>query len=177
MPLIATSRVSAATEDRPADSPWTARPLAIEAHLAPVGSPIGLAGVTVDAALASWLSLGGGAGAGLSGPQVALFGRARPWRGPHVALAIGAGLSTGKYHPFCLAGIDTKECLRGIDPFIVVWGNVDVGLDARFDPGLVFRAYVGGSVPLYEGGACRHVDCSKGTTTLPFLGASIGYAF
>lgn len=175
--VAATSRPAEAAEDSHPDSLWTARPIAVEAHLAPIGSPIGFGGVTLEVSPASWLSLGGGAGAGVSGPQVALFGRARPWSGRHLALAVGTGLSTGKYHPFCPAGIDTKDCLRGMDPFLVGWGNVDAGLDARFDSGIVFRAYLGASVPFYEGGACRKVDCGKAVTPLPYVGASFGYAF
>ena len=151
--------------------------MAIEAHLAPIGSPVGIVGMTVEDAVAPWLSLGVGGGAGLSGAQGALFGRARPWRNDHLALAVEGGVSTGKYHPLCPAGIDTAECMRGIDPFYVAWANVDVGLDVRFPSGVVFRAYLGASTPFYRGGACRNVDCSASVATLPFGGVSVGYAF
>lgn len=115
------------------------------AHLAVSGTfgiatPLGEAGLELEAHLASWLSLSAGVGLGASGPQLAVMARGGYVVGNHTKIYLGAGLSEGRY--------TWNEFLVFDEPAQKVWSraywvNGELGFDHQFNASWSARAFAG----------------------------------
>jgi hypothetical protein len=153
LPLLEPNLMKKETKDR-----WTARPIAVEVHLSFFGSPTGNLGLMFDWSPAPWFSIGAGAGLGGSGPQVATAMRFRYIFTKEFAIALGTGLSAGKYdaekffqpifeldHPY------TTRPVKVWNP--AYWGNIELSFEFRVKTGIVVRPYAGHGWNLQPSGA------------------------
>src|SRR6266496_1223344 len=62
-----------------------------------IATPLGEAGVELEAHLTSWLTLGAGVGLGASGPQLAVMARPGVAINDSTKLYLGGGFSEGRY--------------------------------------------------------------------------------
>lgn len=158
---------------------YVERPIAVTAH-AGLGAPLGLLGIAVDVAVQPWLGIEGGIGFGATGTQLAVNGRARILRVGRDQLAIGAGVSGGRYeHRDPFYGIEYEGTMFGP----AVWANGEVSLERRTSAGVQLRFYAGAAVVVAgDRERCSDLDgevmCrgSVSDTWIPYLGLSLGYA-
>lgn len=152
-----------------------------------LGTPVGLAGATLDVAPIRYLTVGGGAGMAADGPQQEGHLRLRIPIGAG-AVAIGGGVSSGPYlkHEgklLCAIAYEGVCWERRWDR--AWWKNAEVSFEMRTREGFELRTFLGvaGQVDTQENacvvtrgagkGACgdRHV------AVLPYLGVAFGYVF
>jgi hypothetical protein len=180
--LLVVSLVSgiAKAEERIGDR-YRTRPLAVEAQFAPVGGPIGPAGIAADYALLPELSLSGGAGVGIAGVQLGAAVRPRIPVSQVVALELTAGYSHGDYTHYITLGAGGGGNLEKFTG--ASWINGDVGVQARFWSGVTLRFFVGVS-KLVACNKAEHIYDGPETVIprerwpwLSYGGVGIGYAF
>jgi len=154
---------------------WKRRPWETRLRVG-LGAPWGLLGASLDYSVLPWLSIEGGAGAGIFGPNADVMLHGRVAAGERWALSLGAGLSVGRYSSRGIGpGIDYKG--REWNP--AVWGNVEAAIDRRFDSGLTLgvRAGLGNIINVDSGSPCPPYETCKQDLELPYGGVSMGYAF
>ena len=185
--VIASCLVTSALASEPAlseadSTPWSRRPLAVEAHLG-LWAPYGYMGAAVDYSPWDYVGITAGLGKGDSGLLVGAMGRARLPLG-RVAPYLELGLSIGPHeHSGCMS-IDYESGDGRWEWDAAVWGMAGVGVDARVTDALSLRAYGGAQKVLNESaGTCDPSSGDCGTspnhyiTEAPYVGLAIGYAF
>jgi hypothetical protein len=164
-------------------SRWAERPFAIELNLAPFGSPVGAAGITLDYSVFPWGSIFAGAGLGIAGPQFAGGMRLRLELTRWFAAGISPSFSAGNFYPH---GPDLGD--YGDQTIISpgYWINGELFADFRTGAGFVFRAFAGASWlqnPQDErwsdsrGHSTSKPDSPVNSLVLDFTGIAFGYAF
>jgi hypothetical protein len=126
-------------------------------------TPIGELGFELQRDVAPHLSLSGGIGAGLSGPQVALMPRVHAGEGGFRAY-MGEGLSGGRFDPqeLCWQSCEDEE------PPFVVWANTEFGLEFASDTAF-FRLFAGAGIVV-----SGDVGDSEDHPALPYGGIVLG---
>jgi hypothetical protein len=155
-----------------------------------LGTPLGLVGLEVERTIARFFEVSAGVGVGyasLDGPdkgnlalQVGFMPRLLiPLGRRRIDLAIGAGVSYGRYQSWDSCGAD---CLPTSWAGNVLWGNGEVAIEYRGDDGLYWRAFGGPAHVLAGTLTCTEsVGCAPGSEeqarTVPYGGAAIGWSF
>jgi len=184
-------RVSAGCPGAYIDCPCT-RPWLVNAHLG-VATPIGVTGLELERDLFDRFSVAAGGGLGLSGLQGSAWLRARltgisrrKHRNP-TRIGVGAGLSAGR---FAQGGCFSFFCGGEKEVWDwIVWANLELFAEKRFDSGLTLRPYLGWSFPT-AASDCHYGDdsdagapgtlCSSDDDTthiLIFAGTALGWRF
>jgi hypothetical protein len=148
---------------------FTNAPFAIALNLG-FGTPVGLLGATVEWDPDSHVAIGGGAGFGAGGLQLAALARFRPLVFPlkkrTLAVTLGTAFSTGKYRAFSAEGLgeggsEYSYHLVGADR--AYWAQLDVGFELRDRKGFEFLVAVGGALLLNP----RDLHCQQGSAEVP----------
>jgi len=173
--VLLASGIAIAEEPTKPGDPYRKWPVAIEAQLAPIGSPIGVFGAAADVALIPQLSLSAGMGLGAAGPQLAAAVRPRIPVTPEAALEFTAGYSRGNYTPIKISMGGEGQSESFVDGS---WVNADVGFQVRFESGTTFRLFGGASKLVACGEAVRDGVAipQERWPLLPYAAVAIGYA-
>lgn len=175
-----------------AASAWSTRRLAVDGHLG-VGTPYGVAGLSLDVSPIQYWTIGVGGGVSFHGPQLALSTRGRyPFGDTGVknnAFALGGGVSRGPYES---CGGDSRfpwgcfDVLSVRDWDAAYWLQFEGSYEHRWAGGAQFRLY-GGAEWLLNPAArqCHAVGDARGCTppspsaseTHAYVGIAVGYAF
>lgn len=170
----------------PVPAPPPSVPTAGVHLVAGLGTPYGLTGLEFEFLPVRWVSLAGGGGLGLGGPQAAAMVRGR-WRaGSGVTWSLGAGPSRGRYRwrETCIP--DFEQQCEGEKAGTVWWTNLELGFELAPPPAgsgalpIIVRGFVGAAIP-GNPSAVRCVPnrpghCEEGASPLFFMGASFGLA-
>lgn len=126
------------------------RPIAIEAQFAPLGSPIGQAGIAADISVLPPLALYGGIGAGGQGLQWVLGMRPRLALSDSSAITATLAYSQGKFRELNLGLGETGDGDSGSWNWgNTSWANADVGYEYRSESGFLVHVFTGISQALH----------------------------
>lgn len=171
--------VARADESQPA--PASADPHVAVSGTLGIATPVGEAGIELEARLARWLSLSAGVGLGASGPQLATMVRLGMPATDSTTVQVGFGLSEGAY---------TWTELTFDEPAKKTWEraywmNAELGLAYRFDDGRSnwsLRTFGGiGKVINDQDFSCNDDHCMTDHqgdgASQKYVGVSVGRAF
>ena len=123
-------------------------PLALELQLAPVGSPIGHAGIAADVSVFPALGLYAGVGMGGYGVQWAVGARPRLAIDTNTALTTTLAFSRGEFQSTDWSFFG--DHIWFVDMGKTSWVNADVGPEYRADSGFLFRCSIGYSQAVHS---------------------------
>lgn len=187
------SRVAAAEEPSQPFEAWARRPFAADLNLA-LASPLGLLGASLEYAPIRYVSLGGGVGTSLDGPQLAALCRARFYESKVGAFFFGGGYSQGPYRQtyanrygvLSLAEwlhYQTAHDSRPPSRYwrTARWLNLDAGWELRRQDGVDVRAFGGVELLLNRHGdqVQQHDADNPPKKLVPwvvYVGAAFGYS-
>jgi hypothetical protein len=181
--VVTLTAATGATAEDDDITAFQAKPTAVYAVLG-FGTPVGLMGAEVERTLEPHWTISAGAGLGATGFQGSAMTHLLIGEGRRSRLAVGAGISGGKYvwkEWWCIDcdGLPQKTGS-------VMWGNLEIGGEHRFFSGFALR-YFGGyghvvagdlvcEAPSPTSTACANLSRETGRDII-YTGVALGGAF